>query len=172
MGYLGSLTTITLTIILVPWVLRRMSYFKRPDVVARRVAKARLPGWVLLAEWLLFGVSESVLIIPLFLIEGHAHQALHQGRDLMSSAPPAASVGFIFWLIQILAPVVIALPLGMLLANLISWLIPPIRNLENEVMAGGVSGYTWHDLNYGLIKFTLVATPICVVLTVISLTQV
>jgi len=163
---------IALTIILVPWALRTMPYFKRPDVIARRVAKAQLPGWVSLAEMIFFGVSESVLIYPLFLIEGHAHQALHQGRNLASSAPPASSVAFVFWLIEVLAPVVVALPLGMLLANFMSWLIPPIRNRENKVMAEGVSGYTWHDLNYGLIKVALVATPVCVILTVISLTQV
>jgi hypothetical protein len=65
-----------------------------------------------------------------------------------------------------------ALPLGMLLANFMSWLVPPIRNIENKLMAEGVPGYTWHDLNFGLIKFSLVAIPVCVILAVISLIQI
>lgn len=172
MGNLGSLITIPLTIILVPWVLRRMPYFRRPEVVARRVAKAQLPGWVSLVEMTFLGVSIGALIVPFFVIERHAHQALHQGRNMLSPAPPASSIGFIFWLIQILAPVIMVLPLGMLLANFRSWMIPPIRNIENKIMADGVSGYTWHDLNYGLIKFSLGASPVCVILTAISLIRV
>lgn len=115
------------------------------------------------------GAFEGVLIILFFLIEVHAHKALHQGKNLLGSAPPAFSLGFVFWLIQICAPVMTALPLGMLLANLMSWLLPPIRNKEVEIMAKGVPGYTWHDLNYGLIKFSLVTCPICLILAAISL---
>jgi hypothetical protein len=51
--------------------------------------RAQLPGWVSLVEMIFFGVSEGVLIILFFLIEGHAHQALHQGRNMLGSAPPA-----------------------------------------------------------------------------------
>ncbi len=172
MGNLGSLITIPLTIILVPLVLSRIPYFRQPGVVARRVAKKQLPGWVSLVELIFFGVSEGVLIILFFSIEGHAHRALHQGRDLLGSAPPASFVGSIFWLIQVLAPVMTALPLGMLLANSMSWLVPPIRDIENKIMAKGVPGYTWHDLNYGLIKFSLIASPVCIILTLISLLRV
>jgi hypothetical protein len=168
----GSLITIPLTIILVPLILRHMPYFRRPDVVARRHAKAQLPGWVSLIEMILFGVSVGVLIILFFLIEGHAHQALHQGRNMLGSAPPASSAGFIFWLIQVIAPVIMALPQGMLFANFLSSLLPPIRNIEDEIMAEGVPGYTWHDLNYGLIKLSLVISPVCVVLIAISLIRV
>jgi hypothetical protein len=172
MGNFGSLITIQLTIILVPSVLHRMPYFRRPAVVARRVAKAQLPGWVPLVEMIFFGISEGVLFYLFFLIERYAHQALHEGKGILGSAPPTTSVGFIFWLIQIPAPLTMVLPLGMLLANLISWLIPPIRNRENKIMAEGVPGYTWHELNYGLIKFSLVTSPVCVILTVISLIRV
>jgi len=172
MGNLGSLIAIPLTIILVPLILRRMPYFRRPDVVARRVAKAQLPGWVSLVEMIFLGAFEGVLIILFFLIEAHVHQALHQGKNLFGSAPQASSFSFVFWLIQICVPLMMALPLGMLMANLMSWLIPPIRNIENEIMAKGVPGYTWHDANYGLIKFSLVTCPICLILAAISLMRV
>jgi hypothetical protein len=171
-GNIGSLITISLTIILVPWILGRMPYFRRPDVIARRIAKSQLPGWVSLVELMFFGVSAGLLIVLFFLIERHAHRSLHQGRDMLASAPPASSFDFIFWLIQVLVPLILALPLGMLLANLISWLILPMRRIEDKIMAEGVPGYTWHDLNYGLIKFCLLALPVCAILSVISLIQI
>jgi hypothetical protein len=172
MGNLSALITIPLTVIFVPLLLGKMPYFRRPDVVARRAAKAQLPGWVTLVETIFFGVSAGVLVVFFFWIEEHAHRALHQGKNVLSSAPSASSVGFIFWLIQILAPVIMALPLAMLLANFVSWLILPIRNLENKIVTGGVRGYSWHDLNFGLIKFSLMALPVCIVLTTISLIQI
>ena len=172
MGNLGSLTAIPLTMILVPLILRRMSYFKRPDVLARRIARAQLPGWVSLLEMIFFGVSAGALIILFFLIETHTHRTLHQGRKLLGSAPPIFSAGFVFWLIQVIAPVIVALPLGMLLANFLSWLILPVRNIEKKLMVEGVPGYTWHELNYGLIKSSLTISPVCVILTAISLTRI
>jgi hypothetical protein len=81
------------------------------------------------------------------------------------------SADLIFWMIQLFAPALIALPLGMILGNLISWLIPPIRNIEYKIIAEGIPGYNWHDLNFGLIKFSLIISPICVILIAISLIQ-
>jgi hypothetical protein len=172
MGDLSSVLTIPLIAIVVPLVLGRLPYFRRRDVVARRVAKAQLPRWVSLVELVFFAVSVGLLISLFFVIEVHAHQALHQGRKLPAFAPPVFSVGFIFWLIQILAPVMMALPLAMLFANLSSWLIWPIRDAENKIMKTGVPNYMWHDLNFGLIKFSLMALPVCVILTFISLIRV
>jgi hypothetical protein len=171
MGNLSSLIAMTLTAILVPLVARRIPYFKRPAVVARRAAKAQLPGWVSIAELIFLLVSEAVLIIPFYLIERYAHQALHPGRNFLAPMQPSFSADLIFWLIQALAPLIMTLPLGMLLANLISWSIPPIRNVENIIIEEGVPGYNWHDLNFGLIRYSLIASPICVILTVISLIQ-
>ena len=172
MENLVSLITIPLTIILVPLVLRRMPYFRRPDVVARRAAKAQLPGWVSLTEFIFVVVAQGVLISLFFIIEIHAHRAFHKGSNILHFAPSVTSVDFIFWMIQLLAPVIMALPLGMLLANLASWLIPPIRNIENRIMAQGVPGYTWRDANYGLIKVSLMALPVCLILAAISLMRI
>lgn len=172
MGDLGSLLTIPLTIFLVPWFLRRMPYFRRPDVRARRVAKSRLPQWVSVVEMIFFAASEGLLVILCFLIEGRAHQAIHHGRGILASAPSGASFDVIFWFIQILAPVILTLPLSMLLANFLSWSIPPIRNRENEIISMGVPDYTWHDLNFGLIKACLVILPVCLILMAVSLIQV
>ena len=165
----GSLISITLTIFLVPLVLRRIPYFKRQDVKARRAAKAKLPGWVSAAEMSFFVASEVLLVPVLFSIENHVHQVFHQGRNIVGSIQPSFSADLIFWLIQVIAPLVFSLPLGMLLANLISWLIPPIRKIEYKIMDEDVPGYTWHDLNFGLIKAILIMSPVCLILASISL---
>ena len=119
-----------------------------------------------------FAASVAVIFLVFFTIENYAHRALHEGKNIIASAPQASSVDFVFWLVQLLAPIVMALPLAMLMANFMSWLIPPIRNIENKIMADGVPDYTWHDLNLSLIKFSLVATPVCVILTMVSLIRV
>lgn len=172
MGNLGSLITVLLTIFLVPWAIGRMPYFRRPNVVARRAAKAQLPGWVRLAELFFFCISEVSLAVLLFSVEMKTHRALHQGANILPYAPQVASANFVFWVIQILAPLIMVIPLGLLLANSMSWLIAPIRNIENKIMAQGAAGYTWHDLNYGLIKFSLVASSVCIILMAISLPRV
>ena len=171
MANLGSLIAILVTTILVPWLIRKMPYYRRPDVIARRVAKSQLPGWVSLIELMLLGVSECILVIPSFMFENSAHRILHHGTDLTSYAPQV-SMTFVFWLFELMAPIIMVLPLGMLLANSIAWLIRPIRDVENKVMAQGVPGYTWHDLNFGLIKFSLLAAPLCLIVIAISLMRI
>lgn len=169
MGNAISLLSMILTIIFVPWLLSRIPYFKRSDVVARRVAKAKLPGWVSLAEFLLFGASAGFLSILFFILEEHTHQAFYPNRRFLSSINPSFSTDSIFLFIQAGTPVILALPLSMLFANFVSWLIPPMRNAENKIMAEGVPGYSWHELNRGLIKATLIMAPVCLILVLISL---
>lgn len=171
MGNLGSITTMVLTIILVPLVVGRIPYLRRPDVVGRRVAKAQLPGWVTLVELLIFAASEGALVIFFFIIESYAYRTLHHGRSMPGSIQPSLSVDLVFFLIEVSAPVIMALPLGMLLANVISWLIPPIRNAEYKIMAEGVPGYNWRDLNLGLIKASLIISTVCVILCAICMVR-
>jgi len=171
MGSIVSLIAMTLTAILVPRIVGSMPYLNRKDVIARRAAKAQLPGWVSLAEFVFFIASMAVILPLFFSIENHAHQFFHHGRSMLGSIQPALSPDLIFFLIQILTPLIMAMPFGMLLANLLSWLIPPIRNIEYKTMAEGVPGYNWHDLNFGLIKAIIIISPVCIILAIISLIQ-
>jgi len=171
MRNITSLIAMASAMILVPWILHSIPYFTRPHVIARRVAKAKLSGWVSLVELFLFGVLCAGLTTVFFLIEGHAHQALHHGRPILTSIKASYSADLIFWMIEVLTPLMLALPLGMLMANVISWLIPPIRKAEHGIMEEGVPGYKWHDLNYGLIKAALVIWPLCMILDFISLVR-
>jgi hypothetical protein len=73
--------------------------------------------------------------------------------------------------IEVIAPMAAALPLGMILANLISWSVPAIRKAEDTIMAEGVPGYNWKALNVGLIKAAAVMTPVSIILALISLSR-
>src|SRR5579862_4009952 len=113
MQNLAYLSSMALTVILVPWVIHSIPYFKRPDVVARRAAKAQLPGWVSLAELVFWLVSEVLLVAPLFLLEAYIHSALHPGTMFLASMQSSYSLPFICWIIEAFAPIIVALPLGM-----------------------------------------------------------
>jgi hypothetical protein len=165
----ASFLGMALTAALVPWIIHRIPYFNRTDVLARRAAKARLPVWVSFAEFFLFVVSELAFIFLFFSTEAYFHQVLHPGSAFLSPQQPKLSFDLAFWLIQALAPLIAALPPGMVVANLISWSIRAIRSAENEIMNEGVPSYTWRDANVGLLKATAIMVPISIVIGSISL---
>jgi len=175
MGNLSSLASMALTLVLVPWIVRSIPYFRRPDVLARRAAKRQLPGWVTFVEGVFLLASEAVLIYTFFQIESYAFGLLHPGSTSMASHWPRAlslSSNSLFCLVELFSPAAAALPLGMILANFISWSILPVRKAEWVVMAQNVAGYNWIDLNMGLIKAAVVMVPASVILALISLMKV
>jgi hypothetical protein len=168
MGNFGSFIAIALTGILVPLIVGRIPYLNRKDVAARQAAKAQLPGWVSLIEFSLLAISVAVLTYSFFRIENYTHQVFHHGQNLLGTIELGFSFDSFFFLILALAPVIMALPLSMLLANFISWQIRPIRNIEDKIMSEGVPGYTWHDLNFRLIKASLISAPVCIIIALVS----
>ena len=170
MENLGSFITTVLTAILVPWVVRRLPYFKRPDVAARRAVRAKLPAWASLAELVFVVVSEIVLIVWFFQIERYVHQVFHPESQFIGPLQATFSLVSLFRVIEIIAPLTAALPLGLILANVISWSIPPIRHAENKIMAEGVAGYNWTDANMGLVRLAAIVVPVSVIAAFISLT--
>jgi hypothetical protein len=169
MSSLISLLATVAAVLLLRQVVRRAPYFQRPDVVARRAAKAQLRRWVSLAE-LFFAVAALVALVMLFFpLETAAYGLLHPHAEFLPKVQPRLSSEFLAWLIQVFAPLAVALPLGLILANLISWLIPPIRKAEDKIMARGVPGYAFKDLNLGLLKFAAVSVPTAIVLAILSL---
>ena len=60
-----------------------------------------------------------------------------------------------------------SLPIGMILANLIAWLIPAAcRTFDRE--AEGVTGASFTEAVSGLWKAALILVPICLVLSIIG----
>jgi hypothetical protein len=162
---------IVLTIVLVPWVIRHLPYFNRADVLARRAAKAGLPGWVSVMELLFLATSAIGLLYLFYSTEALLHGAFHPELAFLPSVRASFSFSLVFWLIHALAPVAAALPLAMILANLISHSIPSIREAENRVIAENVPGYTWAELNMGLLRAAAIIVPVSVILAVISVSM-
>lgn len=165
----ASFLAIALTAVLIPWIVRRIPYFNRTDVLARRAAKSRLPGWVSIAEFFFLAVSEIVLILLFYSTEAYFHRIIHPELAFLPPQQPTLSFDLVFWLIQVLAPLMAALPLGMILANLISWSIPSIRNAENKIMREYGPGYTRRAMNIGLLKAAAIMVPMSVIFASISL---
>jgi hypothetical protein len=121
-------------------------YFNRSDVIARRAARAKMPGWLNSLESLTWLSLYLLLIFGLIWIIGRVNDALHPGTYTPGLA---------------LAPVVIAaLPLAMLLSNGIFWAIPYTRRIENH-HTQGVPGASFSEANIGLVKFALILEPVC-----------
>jgi hypothetical protein len=169
MGNLGSLFSIILTALVVPWVVHRLPYFSRPDILARRAVRAKLPAWASLTEMVFLVASVLALTVLFFKMELYVHQFFHPELEFLRSPRATFSLDSLFMAIETLAPLMAALPLGMILANLVSWSISPIRNVENKIMAEGVAGYTWKDLNMGLVRGAAVMVPVSIVTAFISL---
>jgi len=165
----GSAFSIVLIAILVPWIIKRLPYFKQPDVVARKALKAKLPTWVRQTETLILLIFACALTVLFFQIEQYVHEVIHPQSQFLNPRGPTSSLDFFFLMIEALAPCMLALPLSMILANVVAWSIPAIRNVENSLMAEGVAGYNWKDLNMGLLKFAAIVVPISLVAAFISL---
>ena len=121
-------------------------YFNRPDVIAWRAARAKMPGWLNSLQSLTWLSLYMFVMFALMWGIGRINDALHPGTYTPGLA---------------LAPVVIAaLPLAMLLSNAIFWAIPYTRRIENRY-AQGVPGLSFSEANIGLLKFALIVEPIC-----------
>ena len=121
-------------------------YFNRPDVIARRAARAKIPGWLNSLESVTWLSLYMLFIFALIWGISRINDVLHSGTYTPGLA---------------LAPVVIAaLPLAMLLSNAIFWAIPYTRRIENRY-AEGVPGASFSEANIGLLKFALIVEPVC-----------
>jgi hypothetical protein len=129
-------------------------YFSKPEVVARRVAKGKLPNWLTAAEGLTFialyaAIGYGLVMLVVYLSEVVGHQAHPSGMAL--------------------APIVIvAFIPAMLFSNLIYWAIPYTRKIENE-NSRGVAEASFGEANRGLLKVALVVEPICILVSALGI---
>jgi len=124
----------------------RSDYFNRPDVIARRAARAKMPGWLKSLEPLTWQSLYLLLMFALMWGIGRINNTLHPG-----TYPPG---------LALFPAVIAALPLAMLLSNAIFWAIPYTRRIENRC-AEGVPGASFSEANIGLLKLALIIEPIC-----------
>ena len=121
-------------------------YFNRSDVVARRVARSKMPGWLNSLESLTWLSLYMLVMFALMWEIGRINNALHPGTYPSGLA--------------IFPAVIAALPLAALLSNGIFWAIPYTRRIEND-HARGVRGASFSEANIGLLKFGLIVEPVC-----------
>lgn len=114
--------------------------------------RARLPSWVARLESLSFIVIFAALSICGCVALFRLHSVLHG----TSSATGLAMMMIVLaWEFGILPP-------AMILANLVSWLIPPVR-AANERANAGLPTASIANANKGLLVASAVVTPLCLI---------
>jgi len=111
--------------------------------------KARLPGWIRQVE---------AALLCAFVGAGAAGITLlfHSATGLLPFDPQASTgVAALYFSVGL---VLISLPAAALAANLVSWLIPPVRSANERAMAG--SKVSFSSTNRGLLYFAAVSVPL------------
>lgn len=168
MNELSSLLAVIITVVLVPIIINRVPYFKKKDVIARRVARARLPAGVKILEFATFLILTTILGVLSFKIAVSSYSRIHPNMSYLSSQGVSLSWNSLFDLFKIFGPAVVAILLGMILSNLFFWLIPSVRKIEYEV-AKGVPGASFKDATLGLLRISSILIPILIILVFISI---
>jgi len=116
--------------------------------------KSRLPQWVKLAEFVL----KVALWLPIAGIVLISLVAIH------NAAYPAASAaaGWRFGT-MLFASLFAALAPGMILANCVSWMVPPMRRANLHAMEGFETS-SFSSANAGLLKFGAIIVPLSLAL--------
>ena len=121
----------------------------------RTAFRTRLPGWVKQVEfytWVMFFVAFTITSTLFFY---DLSRSFHQERPLTRPDDLAT-------MLMSLASVIGSLPLAMLAANLVSWLVPALR-AANAIASDGLTTTTFSGSNRGLLLMASVVVPLCVV---------
>ena len=126
---------------------------------AARAAKSRLPSWVAAIEqltWLALTILIGAGVFGAFL-------SVERATGVAGHLVGAAAV------FAILGVGLIALPLAMLVANGISWLVPPLRAANLRAMAG--TQISFRSANRGLLMAAFVTLPLGLVFLSVAALQ-
>ena len=140
LGMLGAL-------LLALWIFRRLRRRTR-DYSQGQAFKGKLPTWVRKLEQSMWMTLLLLLGGASLTVFSAAHRALTPGRPVEGACAVFSVVGV----------GLIALPLAMLGANVVSWLLPPVRAANLRAMEG--LSVSFGALNRGLILFACVSVPL------------
>jgi hypothetical protein len=118
------------------------------DFAEVQTYKGRLPAWLPPAEAIIMCVALVVIMVAVYRIFYGVHASLRPGRDIRGVDAVYATVGV----------GLIAIPAAALLANLVSWLAPPMRAANLRAMAGLDQSFA--KTNRGLLLAGAVMLPI------------
>jgi hypothetical protein len=116
-----------------------------------RTFKARLPPWVQTVE-------KVVWIAMLLLIGGVVLRSFWAAHGVVMPGHPVKGASAVF---SVMGAGLIAVPLAMLGANAVSWLLPPVRAANLRAMDG--LHVSFGDLNRGLVLFGCVSVPVGII---------
>lgn len=140
-------------------------YFKRAQLRARR---RRSPWNLILIPLVLGGVAGTSYV--LFRTMWYVHTAIyptHAGRLAEFWGKNISFGSFVSSFLLSVPLFFAALPLGMIVANLVAWLIPPARRTFARE-AEGVVGASFAEATSDLWKLASILVPVCLVLSCIG----
>jgi hypothetical protein len=153
MNPLIAIATFAVTWFVARLILLRYLRYRRRTVAGQewQEYKARLPGWVKQTE-MVFQVFFWLTITFLFIVGSlAAHNAVRTNGD----RPGGLSFGLILF-----SSLFAALVPAFILANGVSWLIPPMRK-ANLLAFEGLQTASYRTATMGLAKFGSILLPIC-----------
>jgi Na+/proline symporter len=160
---LSALITIALGVV-GWWVyIRFIRWFRQrsPEARERSTFKARLASWVKLVEMSVWVSAWLILMLIMFAALRSAYQFFHPNSTFYRSDDPWGYVAA-------LSCGIITLPIAMLAANYLSWVIPSLRRANEEAM-DGLPAASFKEANLGLLRFTLWAALLLLPLALVGL---
>lgn len=155
----SRLIALVITILVVRWVMRRYLSWRKnssPAANERALFKQRLPEWVKSVEMLIF----IILLLPVFFGLFFASLSIHHFfHPLVEFGHPSDAATGLF----LLPEIVLAGPLAMVLANLISWLIPSMRKANEHAMQD-LPAASYRQMTRGLLIVLAWIAPFALVL--------
>jgi len=132
---------------------------KSPAARERARFKSALPLWVKYIEmmvWVAFWVA-------IFFVIFFGSLSMHHSLRPITTKPGSPAIGLICF-----ASLFAGMVPAMLSANLLSWLILPLRR-ANLLAMEGLPAASFAEMNRGLIKFGLVLEPLCLAALVLGI---
>jgi hypothetical protein len=129
------------------WVFRRRR--RRTENYSEvQTFKARLPQWVQTVE-------KAAWVTLLLLVGGAVFRGFWTSHSIVRPSHPLNGASAVF---SVIGTGLIVLPIAMLGANGISFLLPPVRAANLRAMEG--LRLSWRDMNRALIHFGCVSVPV------------
>ena len=152
------------------WVVGRFQtwYFSKPDVVARRATRAKLPPTLQMFEMLVFACWLALFLAATYGLFFWVNGMVHPTSSGLSSRTITASWNSVFDFLKLFPEIFISAPLAMILANATAWVFPSIRRMEAKA-AEGVPGASFKEATTGLVKLSLVIVPVSIALIAIGI---
>jgi len=163
MDAFAAIATLIVALLATRLILVRYSRYRRNTVAGREWLqfKAHLPRWVKCLETAIRTVLWLLLTFAIVVGLIIAYVAIHGGEN--------GPRGFAFGL-MVFASLYAALVPAFMLANLASWLIPPVRR-ANQLAFEGLQTASYRGAMIGLLKFGGVLLPICTVVSAFAVLE-